>query len=108
MKLQTLKPRLSSLPNRLATTTGGWRTQGMSSTARGYGYAWQKARERHLQAHPLCRMCEDEGKVVPASVVDHKIPHRGDMAVFWDQGNWQSLCATHHSSHKQRQENAER
>ena len=26
------------------------------------------------------------------------------MVLFWDQSNWQSLCATCHSAHKQRLE----
>jgi 5-methylcytosine-specific restriction protein A len=31
-----------------------------------------------------------------ATVVDHKIPHKGDMKLFWDRSNWQSLCKCHH------------
>lgn len=27
-----------------------------------------------------------------AIIVDHIIPHRGDMKLFWDEDNWQSLC----------------
>lgn len=26
-----------------------------------------------------------------ATVVDHVIPHRGDMELFWDSDNWQSM-----------------
>ncbi len=44
------------------------------------------------------------GQVVPASVVDHIEPHRGDSALFWDSGNWQALCKRCHDAHKQRQE----
>ncbi|WP_085981300.1 MULTISPECIES: HNH endonuclease signature motif containing protein [unclassified Paenibacillus] len=39
----------------------------------------------------------DKGKLEPATVVDHITPHKGDMGLFWDQGNWQPLCATCHS-----------
>lgn len=67
-----------------------------SSTARGYGYRWQKAREVHLAAHPLCVHCEEEGKTTAATDVDHIKPHKGDMDLFWDERNWQSLCSTHH------------
>jgi hypothetical protein len=42
--------------------------------------------------------------MVAAVVVDHIVPHRGDMKLFWDSGNWQSLCKTCHDSFKQRQE----
>lgn len=77
----------------------------MTSAERGYGYAWQKARAGHLRSHPLCVMCDEiDGKYTAATVVDHKAAHRGDQALFWDTDNWQSLCAHHHSAHKQRLE----
>ena len=47
---------------------------------------------RKATEHPLCAFCQAEGKVVPATVVDHIIPHRGDQRLFWDQTNWESLC----------------
>lgn len=68
-----------------------------SSTARGYGYKWQQARAGWLQKSPLCVRCEARGRVVVATDVDHIKPHRGDMALFWDRSNWQSLCASCHS-----------
>lgn len=75
-----------------------------TSAARGYGSRWQKARAGWLRSHPLCRMCEARGRVTPATVVDHITPHRGDMALFWDRGNWQSLCAPCHDIDKARME----
>lgn len=75
-----------------------------SSAQRGYGYAWQKAREAYLRKHPLCRMHAELGEVVPASLVDHVEPHRGDMVKFWDSANWQSLCKKCHDGAKQRME----
>lgn len=44
--------------------------------ARGYDSRWRKARALFLKQHPLCAFCQAEGKVVPATVVDHIIPHR--------------------------------
>lgn len=79
-----------------------------SSTARGYGYAWQKAREGFLRSHPLCVMHQQRGKVEAATVVDHIKPHRGDQKLFWDQANWQPLCKPCHDSFKQRQEKSGR
>ena len=38
-----------------------------------------------------------EGKITEATVVDHIIPHRGDMKLFWDKSNWQPLCEHHHN-----------
>lgn len=75
-----------------------------TSAQKGYGYRWQKARLHYLAAHPLCVMCEQKGITTLATVVDHKTPHRGDKQLFWDSGNWQSLCKRHHDSDKQRLE----
>lgn len=67
-----------------------------SANDRGYNRAWQKARMVYLAAHPLCVMCEKEGRYRKATVVDHIIPHRGDERLFWDRNNWQALCKRHH------------
>jgi len=37
--------------------------------------------------------CYLERRDTPATQTDHIVPHRGDMGVFWDPKNWQSLCA---------------
>ena len=71
-----------------------------SSTERGYGYRWQLARAGYLRKHPLCVDHERRGSTVAATVVDHVVPHRGDMSLFWDSGNWQSLCQACHDRHK--------
>jgi len=70
-----------------------------SAQSRGYDSKWQKAREAFLRAHPLCQCPDcDEGRkrLTAATVVDHKIPHRGDIALFWDRTNWQSMSKTCH------------
>lgn len=64
--------------------------------ARGYDGRWRKARKAFLQAHPLCAECMKEGKLTPATVVDHIVPHRGDPQLFWDAKNWQPLCKDCH------------
>lgn len=104
-KLHTLKPAIATQPTRLKTIhPGSWRTEGMTSHARGYNYAWRKARGQHLYDNPLCVQCEAEGRVTIATVVDHVDPHRGNQQIFWDRSRWQSLCAHHHASTKQRGE----
>jgi 5-methylcytosine-specific restriction enzyme A len=75
-----------------------------SARARGYDARWERARKLYLAEHPLCRMCEHTGRIEPATVVDHKIAHRRDQALFWDQNNWQPLCVSCHSRAKQREE----
>jgi 5-methylcytosine-specific restriction enzyme A len=69
-----------------------------------YNRRWQKFRLSFLAKHPLCVMCQAEGRVTAATVVDHITPHRGDSALFWQQGNHQPLCAPHHNSAKQQEE----
>lgn len=66
--------------------------------------AWYKLRTAQLRDYPLCRMCQDVGTVVAATIVDHIKPHKGDEALFFDRANLQSLCKTHHDSSKQKAE----
>lgn len=75
-----------------------------SSSARGYNSRWQKARATYLQASPLCVICQRQGRVTPATVVDHITPHKNDQALFWDKANWQPLCKRCHDSYKQQLE----
>jgi len=115
---------LSSLPSRVAIVQpGSWRSGKTSSAARGYGYDWQKLRERHLAAHPHCVFClRDLGMLdlTPAEVVvacaesgiaeplgnigDHITPHQGDDRLRLDPNNVQTLCKPHHDGEKARSE----
>ena len=63
-----------------------------SAAQRGYDSKWNKARKGYLAKHPWCAECKRQGRATPATLVDHIIPHRGDMKLFWDSSNWQSLC----------------
>jgi 5-methylcytosine-specific restriction protein A len=65
---------------------------------------WREARERFFATHPLCIQCEGEGRVVPATVVDHVRPHRGSAVLFWDKGNWQALCESCHNAKSAREQ----
>ena len=67
-----------------------------SAAARGYDRRWQATRARYLQLHPLCAECARTGRIAAASVVDHITPHRGNKALFWDEGNWQPMCKSCH------------
>ena len=66
------------------------------ATTRGYDSRWRRARARFLKAHPLCAECQRQGRLTPAIVVDHILPHRGDERLFWDESNWQPLCKRCH------------
>ena len=107
MKLKNLKPKLSPVkPSIQLAEPGRWSgSKETSSTAKGYGYRWQKARAQFLLEHPLCVMCQEAGRTTAATVVDHIRPHKGDKTLFWDsKGNWQGLCRSHHSREKQAEE----
>ena len=65
---------------------------------------WRKARLRYLSEHPLCIFCERSGRDTAAVVVDHIKEHQGDYGLFWDESNWQPLCASCHSGLKRIQE----
>lgn len=117
--------RVAQAGNRTSTMQpGSWRTSAQTSGQRGYDYRWQKARAAYLRLHPYCVYCMREIRIeaiglaevilecaardlpVPyGNVVDHIVAHRGDQALFWNESNWQTLCQTHHSRDKQRQEN---
>lgn len=62
---------------------------------------WKRLRLEQLRAAPFCAFCNAQGHLVPATVVDHRIPHRGDEALFFDRGNLQSLCKRCHDGAKQ-------
>ena len=64
---------------------------------RGYDAEWKKHRDQFLLENPLCVDCRKKGYVMPATVVDHIIPHKGDKDLFWNKSNWQPLCVTHHN-----------
>ena len=69
-----------------------------SAARRGYGRRWRKARAAFLACHPLCAACRAQGRVVPATVVDHVVPHRGDQKLFWDESNWEPFCKPCHDA----------
>jgi len=62
------------------------------AAARGYGWRWQQARTGYIAKHPLCASCAANGLTSATELVDHIIPHRGDMRLFWERSNWQALC----------------
>lgn len=65
---------------------------------------WRKLRRAHLRFNPFCSYCLEAGVTHPGNTVDHIKPHRGNMRLFTDPANLQTLCHTHHSKTKQLQE----
>ena len=58
--------------------------------------AWQQARLAQLAKQPLCEECLRHKRVVPATVVNHGTPHKGDWRRFIDPQNHQSVCKPCH------------
>lgn len=90
-RIPALKPRLVELDTRRFQES-----QRIGSTPRTRGDTWMKIRAKWLRQHPLCCMCEAEGRVSVADEVDHITP-------LWaggsdDESNFQSLCKPHHAA----------
>ena len=62
---------------------------------------WKELRFVTLENHPICTRCNQ----AQATVVDHKVPHKGDFNLFFAAGNLTGLCKLCHDSWKARQEN---
>ena len=61
---------------------------------------WIKGRLKWLKYNPFCQFCGE-----PGNVVDHITPHKGDLDLFYDMDNWQTLCKICHDNAKRRIEN---
>lgn len=70
---------------------------------RGYDHRWRKESKAFLAVNPWCVQLGD-GCTRLATLVDHIVPHRGDMVKFWNRANWQGLCDHCHNVHKAREE----
>lgn len=75
-----------------------------SARERGYTVEWDKSALFFKRQHPLCLGCEAVGWITATEVVDHVVPHKGDMVLFWDQSRWQPACRFHHDVVKQQLE----
>ena len=65
------------------------------SDERGYDSRWQRVRERFLMRHPLCSRCQEQGRIVMASVAHHVVPIN-DGGPRLDQANLRALCRDCH------------
>lgn len=69
--------------------------------------AWRQLRWQALVRDLFaCQMCGKVEADTSELVGDHKVPHRGDRALFFDLSNVWCLCAHCHNSTKQREERA--
>jgi len=80
--------------SRLRDRNEAWRK--LYKTAR-----WQRLRWKILeQSIFTCAMCATIEADTSQLVADHIIPHKGNEALFWDEGNLQCLCRHCHDTVK--------
>ena len=60
-------------------------------------------RDLYTCQRPRCGRVEVNTSLL---VCDHVRPHRGDVRLFWDETNLQTLCKSCHDTIKQREEQA--
>ena len=111
-RLKTLAPRIGRLGPAVAWPDET-RDQTRDATQHWRAWyktkAWQRLRWLVLKRDlftcqwPGCGRVEADTSQL---VADHRRPHRGDAALFWDPGNLWCLCRTCHDGPKQAMERA--
>lgn len=98
-RIKHIASRISATPSRKVAVINpnGWDKTTFSHSKTYGSYRWQQTRVRFLALYPLCAHCQAKNIVTVATVVDHIEPHRGNMALFWDESNFQPLCETCHN-----------
>jgi hypothetical protein len=86
----------------------------MSSTARSpeaeayrrmyWTAEWRALKKAQLLAEPWCRRVIHGQVLVPATVANHKQPHRGCRKLFFDPLNLESVCKPCHDGPIQSEE----
>lgn len=83
-----------------ASKTGAEEKQRKTSEAWHYLYntkRWKEMRTQKLLLSPFCEECAREGRRKRGEEVDHIKPHRGNVNLFYDFENLQTLCKPCHS-----------
>lgn len=94
--MPTKPPDLRELLRKQAPTQSYDQWRG-SASSRGYTARWARYSIAYRKAHPLCVMCQAEGRITPAGCVDHIIDIDVRRDLFWDPSNHQSLCIRHNT-----------
>lgn len=60
---------------------------------------WKAIRKGYFASHPFCAdpFGRHKDRLVLATDLDHKVPHKEDWGSFWDPANRQGLCVGCHS-----------
>lgn len=114
-RLQTVKPRLGGLSHRMGASPADEKERSRQRDASNDWRAWYKtARWQRLKERVHIRdlyTCQRTGVLVigkyPApnsAVANHKIPHRGDPELFWDEDNIETVSKAYHDREIQKAE----
>lgn len=57
---------------------------------------WKRLRLWKLKHSPLCEPCLKQRRRTPATVVNHRTPHKGNLVLFFDSRNLEASCAPCH------------
>lgn len=57
---------------------------------------WLNLRRYHLTQQPICVVCGRSGIEAGGLHVDHIVDHKGDIDIFYDKTNLQTLCSRCH------------
>jgi hypothetical protein len=116
-RLKGLPPRLKALPSRFGSTVGDKQGQDKARNElhdwRGW-YATKTWRDLRMQVFVrdsfTCRrtgvLCIGRHPADNSPVANHKRPHRGDPALFWDVDNIETVTKAVHDGLIQREEQA--
>lgn len=110
-KLTTIKPLIATIKPRMGYTAGNERERDQhryktQPWRKWYNSAaWRSLRWEVLtRDHFTCQMCDLIEPNTSKLVGDHKTPHKGDKALFFDMSNVWTLCKDCHDGVKQREE----
>ncbi|NSX92664.1 HNH endonuclease [Agrobacterium tumefaciens] len=117
-RLTTLKSRIGSLPPRLGHMSGDEKARlkerdSNVSWRAWYGLErWKRLRKKvWLRDLYTCQktgvLCIGTYPAPNSPVADHKIPHRGDPDLFWDENNLETVSKAYHDSQKQKEERSQ-
>jgi len=87
--IKILKPKKIKPKNKIRRNTRSAESQGWQWLYKTKRYLVR--RKAFMANHPYCAIC---GKI--ATDLDHVVPHKGDLRLFYDEKNWQSLCGVCH------------
>ncbi|WWT39524.1 hypothetical protein [Microcystis phage Mae-JY02] len=114
-RLSQLKAGIAPLPRLLSFADDTKAQQSRTRDRRHEWRAWYKTKRwRQLRWSILtrdlftCGMCKAIKADTSQLVADHKVPHKGNEALFWDEANLWCLCKGCHDSAKQKEEAAAR